>query len=68
MEPEDYFHQTDHDRWSKTRISAFILNRLDEEPDDIELLTDKLFHFMIMNGVCDPRDIDDNDFSEILES
>jgi hypothetical protein len=77
MEPEDYFRMNDFERWSKKRISAFILNRVldhyfdtfqDVDFDTLEIYTEKLFKYMIMNGVCDPRDIDEAVFIEIIES
>lgn len=77
MEQEDYFRITDCERWSKKRITAFIYNKVldhyfdtfqDVDFDTLEIYTEKLFKYMIMNGVCDPRDIDENIFMEIIES
>lgn len=77
MDPEEYFRYTDLERWSRKRLSAFIYNRVldhwfkdinDVNYETLDLYTEKIFKYMIMNGVCDPRDIDDFVFMEIIES
>jgi hypothetical protein len=67
MEAEDYFRINDADRWSRDRVTRYLEMHFEGfNRNEIQVMQEKLFHYMIMNGVSDPRDMYFDDILPII--